>query len=277
MTKELMKATVDTLTSQQMQDKFKAALPAHISVEKFTRVTTTALNNNPKLLQCDRGSLFTACVAAAQDGLLPDNKEAALVQFGSKVAYMPMVGGVLKKVRNSGELKSLSANVVYEKDEFTYYVDENGEHFRHAPTLIGDRGKAVGVYAQAITTGGGVYFEFMSEADVKQVQGVAKSSNIWKQWAGEMWKKTAIRRLSKKLPMSTDVEDVIRQDDQFYDFDQKSEPRDITPEPTAAPVSDPSGLKAAMGIQDLETVPEAELVSEIDPQSEAVVQEVSPI
>ena len=256
MTKQLtqIEQVRNALTSPQMMAQFKAALPDHIAPEKFLRIVLTAVNKTPKLLECDRKSLFASCMLAAQDGLLPDGRESVLVIFGNAATYMPMVGGIMKKIRNSGELKSLSANIVYENDKFEYYVDENGEHFRHSPVFTGERGAMVAVYAQALTTSGGVYFDLMSKDDVKKVQSKARSKNIWSEWESEMWKKTAIRRLSKKLPMSTDLEITIRRDDDLYDL---SEPKQ---EPSAPVAGQPTGLMDAMGIRPEEAILEAEVV-----------------
>ena len=98
----------------RMSDQFKMALPPQIPVERFVRVVQTAVASNPDLLNCERTSLYGAAMKCAQDGLLPDGREAALVKFGGQVSYMPMVGGILKKVRNSGELETISSHVVYD-------------------------------------------------------------------------------------------------------------------------------------------------------------------
>src|SRR5262245_58378968 len=118
-------------TIQRMAPQFKAALPAQIPVERFVRVVQTAVATNTDLLQCERTSLYAAAMKCAQDGLLPDGREAAIVKYGSTARYMPMVGGIAKKIRNSGELKTLNAEVVYENDTYDHWSDEKGEHFEH--------------------------------------------------------------------------------------------------------------------------------------------------
>lgn len=238
-----------------MEPQFKAALPTHIPPERFVRVVQTALGNTPALLTANRNSFFAACMKSAQDGLLPDGKEAALVTFKNKsgevmVQYMPMISGILKKVRNSGELSTITSQIVYEKDEFNYFIDADGEHISHKPNMFADRGKPLGVYALAKTKDGGVYIEVMTTQQVNDVKKVSRGANNGP-WAGafetEMWKKTVIRRLSKRLPMSTDLELVIKADDDLYDLDTTqqtqetgtSEPKDVSdkPEaPKAAPV-----------------------------------------
>ncbi|MBX4421155.1 recombinase RecT, partial [Mycobacterium tuberculosis] len=84
----------------------------HVPVEKFTRVAMTAIQNNPDLQNADRRSLFGAIVRLAQDGLLPDGREAAIVLFGKQAQAMPMIAGVLKKIRQSGDVAKVSAHVV---------------------------------------------------------------------------------------------------------------------------------------------------------------------
>lgn len=204
---------------QAMESQFAAALPPHISPEKFIRTTLTAVQLNPDLLTLDRRSLFAATMRCAQDGLLPDNREAAFVKFGSVCQYLPMVGGILKKVRNSGDLASITANVVYERDQFTYELGDD-EKIRHVPYLSGDRGALVAVYAIAKTKDGAVYREVMAKGDVMAVRAISRSKTG--PWDGpfesEMWRKTAIRRLAKRLPMSTDLERVINRDDELYDL-----------------------------------------------------------
>jgi hypothetical protein len=92
------------------------ALPAHITPDKFQRTVLTAVAQNPDLLKADRQSLILACYKAAQDALLPDGREAALVTFNTRkkidgqwktmkqVQYMPMVYGLRKKILQSGDV-----------------------------------------------------------------------------------------------------------------------------------------------------------------------------
>lgn len=210
-----------------LRPEIEKVLPAHVTPDKFMRVVLTAIAQNPTLAKADRRSLLTSAVKAAQDGLLPDGREAAFVTFwdkkanAHKVQYMPMIAGVLKKVRNSGELLAVTCNVVHQADTFRYWIDDVGEHITHEPAVLApDRGPLVAVYAVAKTKDGGTYTEVMSRQQIDQVRSVsrAKDSGPWVDWYGEMARKTVIRRLAKRLPMSTDLEAVIRRDDEMYDL-----------------------------------------------------------
>ena len=198
-----------------MAPEFKAALPDHIDVDKFTRVAMTAIQTNPQLQNADRRSLFGACVRLAQDGLLPDGREAALVMFKDKAQAMPMIAGILKKVRQSGEVSKINAFVVHENDHFkvSYGFDEDVEHI--PPGLDKPRGKPIGAYATAVLKDGSRLLEVMSFEEIEAVRKVSRAANNgpWVSWWGEMARKTVMRRLSKRLPMSTDVEELVRRDD----------------------------------------------------------------
>ena len=255
MSTELTPMDAMRVTLTRMQPEFAAALPPQIPVEKFVRTTLTAVQMNPELLGADRRSLLGAAMKAAQDGLLLDGREAAPVIFrtkeGPKVQYMPMVGGILKKIRNSGELASIGAHVVYDKDLFKYTLGDD-EKIEHTPSLDSDRGKPIAVYAIAKTKDGAIYREVMSVADVEKVRAAsrASSSGPWVQWWDEMARKTVIRRIAKRLPSSADLDQVLASDNEASGFVQTphSAPIDVTPSPTSAEgTNKPSRLKAAIG------------------------------
>ena len=215
----------------KMGNQFQMVLPPQIPLDRFIRVAMTAVQTKPSLLEANRQSLYAACMKAAQDGLLPDGKEAALVPFKGQVQYMPMVGGVLKKIRNSGELVSISAHVVYAADEFTFWVDDDGEHIKHVPFLEADAGDIRLVYAIAKTKDGGVYIEVMTLRQIEQVRSVsrAKDDGPWVTWWEQMAKKSALIRISKRLPMSTDAEEMIERDNENYDLAPTPQPNEKRP------------------------------------------------
>lgn len=204
-----------------MKDQIAMVLPAQVGVDKFMRVALTAIQQNPQILNGDRKTLFASALKCAQDGLLPDGREAAFVSYGKSIQYMPMTAGVLKKVRNSGELLSVSTNIVKKADTFRYWIDDAGEHITHEPNVLADdRGDTIAAYAIAKTKDGGVYTEVMSRGQIEQVRQVsrAKDNGPWRDWYDEMARKTVLRRLAKRLPMSTDLVQVLQHDNEHYDL-----------------------------------------------------------
>lgn len=244
------------------REQFSVSLPPHISSEKFKSTVLTAVNLNPDLMRADRRSLFNSCSKAAADGLLPDGREGALVIYKTKegkddagrdrwiqkVQWMPMVYGIIKKIRQSGEIASIGARIVYQAEtvpptnadgtvlcdptgrplppRFRYIISDGEERLEHEPLLWGERGPMVLVYAYARFKDGTKEYEPMTKADLDKIQKSSKSKDRdgnpygpWKDWYDEMAKKSAIRRLAKRLPLSAEIMTTISRDDDLNEID----------------------------------------------------------
>lgn len=237
----------------KMSDQFKFALPAHIPVERFVRVVMTAVQRNPKLLRCTRQSFFNACMSAANDGLLPDGREGAIVPYGedeeghgkSDIAqWMPMIAGLRKKVRNSGVLTDWNVQVVQQGDQFDYALGDN-PFIRHKPAPTGGRKRPV-LFAYSIATypDGTKSREVMNIDQIKDIQSKSKAKRgPWSDPISfpEMCRKTVARLHSKQLPSSTDLDRLLHRDDALYDFTGGRDRR----EPVAA-VARPESVAALL-------------------------------
>ncbi len=224
-----------------MSDEFKAALPAQIPVERFARVLMTAVQNNPELLyEVERRSLWNAAMRAAQDGLLPDGREGAIVvrrdrQRGKVANWQPMIAGIRKKARNSGEIAAWDAHVVCAGDSFQFQLGDNPQ-VHHSYDLTTPRGEIIGAYSVCLMKDGTKSYEVMTIAEIHAVRDKTDAwkafeagkikSTPWADYEGEMARKTVARRHSKVLPMSTDLDDLIRRDD---DRDDQAEERQEMP------------------------------------------------
>jgi recombination protein RecT len=208
----------------RMATEFKAALPSHITVEKFTRVIQTAVAGNPDLLKMDRRALWKACVQAAQDGLLPDGKQGAIVpRWNAKArclepAWQPMAAGIRVKARNSGEIGTWDIEVVHANDDFDYELGDD-PFIRHKPKLA-NRGDLVAAYSICTLKSGEKTRNVMGIDEIRQIRD--EYSESWKAYKagrvkttpwltaeGEMSKKTILHRHAKSIPMSTDLEAIV--------------------------------------------------------------------
>lgn len=213
---------------ERMATQLQAALPPNVSVERFVRTALTGLQTHrdaAKLLNCDRRSLYNAVNKAAADGLMLDGREAALAPFKDEVQYMPMVQGLMKLARNSGEIANILAEPVYSLDEFTYRIGVDATPV-HAPDWFADdRGKPVGVWAMVTLTNGEHIVSILPKSKIMRI---AKSSrapqnydpNTGQHW-DEWWKKTAIRNVLKLAPKSAELQRAIDHDNQAegHDFE----------------------------------------------------------
>ncbi|KQT52177.1 MULTISPECIES: recombinase RecT [unclassified Aureimonas] len=211
----------------RMGEQFAAALPSHIKPEKFQRVVMTAVLSDPNILSADRKSLMESAIRAAQDGLLPDKREGAFVVFKGKVQWMPMIGGVIKRIHQSGEVAMITAKVVFGGDSFRSWIDDEGEHLAYEQAELPDYGHIRQVFAMAKMKDGSIYVETLTPRDIEKIRSVSRSrdSGPWATWWEEMAKKSAIRRLSKRLPLSTDLHDLIARDDAMYDLSRAPDAR----------------------------------------------------
>lgn len=241
-------------TIASMKNEFHKALPKQVPSDKFIRTTLNAVQNNPDIANklksgaISTKSLFTACMRAAQDGLILDNNEAALSTFGNEIVYMPMVNGILKKIRNSGEVSTITAKVIYEKDLFEYWIDEKGEHFKYIPSEEDNVGQMKKVFAVAYFKDGSSQLVVMKKAEVMKVKAIAKTKKIWEgPFEDQMWEKTALRRLAKRLPSSSDLERLFEHDNDNYEFEpEPSSPMDITPDELIEPEKKETKAAAAV-------------------------------
>lgn len=220
-------SVIDDLKSSilKMENQFKKGLPSHIPVERFIRVIMTAISQNPELAKADRNSFFGACMRASEQGFIPDGRDSALVPFKGKVQLIPMIYGILRKIRNSGELLSINSQVVYSNDFFNYEIDASGEVVQFKPALFQDRGDLIGVFAMASTKDEGLYVEVMSKEQVDKIREASpgRNSPAWTGHYEEMARKTVLKRLSKRLPMDSDNLDFLFPEEEPEELEEKKE------------------------------------------------------
>ena len=208
--------------------EFQRLLPPSISPDRFVRTAQTALLRNPDLGFCSAKSVMEALLRCAGDGLMPDGREAVLNVFKSKqkdgtfvmtAQYMIMFGGMQKKARESGEIASITTNVVRANDQFEI-VQGDREEYVHKPALK-ERGDIVGAYSIVRMKNGEVSREWMSREDIDKVRGCAKTDYVWGVWYEEMARKTVFRRHCKWLPVGTDFQRLVDVDNEHYDMGRK--------------------------------------------------------
>lgn len=202
----------------QLQPEFAKVMPPGVTIEKFIRIVHSAIQEKPDLLEMNRPSLFAACMKAAQSGLIPDGNEAALVPYKGMVRFTPMVKGITKKIRATG-IKSMTVLHVYENDDFSYWVDDQGQHLLHKPVVFGDKGKKLGVYMQVVDKDGNAEVETMDNDQLDAIKKASPSGNSGP-WAGdfrsEMEKKSVIRRMAKRMDLDPTIREVIAADDELF-------------------------------------------------------------
>ncbi len=241
-----------------MTDKFRSVLPPSVSLDRFTRVTITAIQQNPAVLDADRQTLYSACVNAASRGLMPDGKEGALSVFNTKVnsewvkkvQFMPMVEGIVKEMAKAG-VKAYAVSV-YQNDEIDFWNDETGQHVKHKPIVFGERGERIGALAVATDADGRTYVEAMDLDELARVMAKSKSKDKdgnpvgpWRDSPERMEQKTVLHRVRKRVPIIGHDDLVERmQEDEAADYETADTRAGAITTPPAEAPSPPTAEKA---------------------------------
>lgn len=208
---------------ERAMPSISAVLPKHLTPERIAKIATVAVSRSPLLLECTPASIVQSVIISSQLGLELGGPlgHAYPVPFwnsklnngagGRECQFVVGYKGLIELARRSGEVASIEAHVVYERDSFSYEITETGTKLRHAPALDGDRGPWRLVYAIARLTGDSLpQIELMSKAQVlairDRVQRNArrKDEGPWFTDEEEMARKTVVKRLSKYLPLSVE-------------------------------------------------------------------------
>lgn len=207
--------TIRTLL-ERAKPQIALALPRHLSADRILRIAMTSVQRTPELLACDQVSLLGAVIQSAQLGLEPDGVlgHAYLVPFKGKVQLIPGYKGLIDLARRSGQLSTIFARVVYEKDQFEYAYGLN-ERLDHIPSNDEDPGDITYAYAVAKLKDGSQQFEVMSrrEIDAIRKRSPAANNGPWVTDFSEMCRKTALRRLCKMLPASVELARAVALDE----------------------------------------------------------------
>lgn len=209
------------INSETMREQFARALPKHLDVERFTRIAITATSRSPKLLECTPPSMMKCLLDLSAMGLEPDNRRAYLIPYGKEATLIVSYMGLIELIRRSGDVISIRAETVCENDEFSW---SNGE-IDHKIDWRKSRGAMQAVYAEAVMKSGERQTAVMTKSEVEAIRDKSKASGStpWTQHFDEMAKKTAVRRLSKMMPLSSEIMDQVTRDDEYAGM------RNVTP------------------------------------------------
>lgn len=214
---------------QTQAKSIQAMLPKHITPERLFKTMLVAANRNPTLLECTQASILETINRAAELGLDLSGTlgEAYPVPYRNKgvMQCQLIIGyrGLEKLAWQSGEVASIDAEVVCERDHFVFSKGIKPQ-LEWRPAMDGDRGKPIGAYAMVLIKGSEVpLMRFMPTSDIEKIRAKATSGNspAWKEHWSEMARKTALRRVMKDAPLSTEkfVAAMEHEDRDFTEID----------------------------------------------------------
>lgn len=214
-----------------MSHQMMAALPKHLTPDRMIRVALNQIRKNPKLLDCSAASLFGAITEAATYGWEIGGVmgHAYLVPYKDECVLIPGYKGLVDLCRRSGQISTISCEVVHQGDEFSYSMGDD-PHIKHKPNDRDpqrDSKPITHVYLVVRLRDGGVqrsvwsqqkidahkeqYSQAWKRAESPQYGKPAKKDSFWHTAWPAAAKKTVIRDMINRglLPVSAEYREAV--------------------------------------------------------------------
>ena len=192
---------------QPLKPRFQDVLGDLMPVDRLIRTVLVSVERAPKLLDCNRQSLFNAAMSAAVLGLEVDGitGQAFLIPYGDRAQLVIGYKGYNTMAARSG--LTVQGAVVREGDKFMYQLGTGGS-VTHIPVL-GSRERIVGAWAVAEANNRPPVISVLSMQDIIDVKnkspGARKPDSPWndeKIGFPAMAEKTCKRRLARSMPLN---------------------------------------------------------------------------
>lgn len=191
---------------------FRGVLPnVGITAEQILKDYTMAMRKNPALKSCTPQSVIATIMEACELGLslAPHLRQASPVPFRDECTLIIWYSGYISLMRRSGEVADVKANIVYEGEPFEMSAGTT-PYLNHTPMPPSKRNNTIiGAYAVVVYKDGTTTYEFMWIEDIHKIRDKAPGAkNADSPWNDkdvgyfEMVKKTVIRRIAKRSPLS---------------------------------------------------------------------------
>jgi recombination protein RecT len=212
-TKKNEVATKDTFSGQLSTAlaEVKDALPKDLNVARFVNNAVAVMNENTQLQDFAKANgtsqIKAGLVKGAYLGLDFMNKEAYLVPYGKQLNFMKSYTGAVKlcKKYSIRPLKDIYAKLVRDGDDYQIEIINNEPKVTFKPKPF-NNGKIKGAFAVACFEDGGIQYEEMSLAELEKVRSCSKmkSGVVWNQWTDQMYLKSVLHRLCKRIEIDFD-------------------------------------------------------------------------
>ena len=165
-------------------------------------------------------------------GLDMNNKECYIIPFGTVPTVILDYKGLekLAKKYSVEPINLIYSRAVHEKDDYGF--KDNGEFYHKFDPFASEekRGKRIGSYCKVEYKSGSVDIEFVNLDEINRVKAVSKTASqkgsVWEKWEESMFRKTAVRKMTKHIPLDfgkyQEVEKAFKESDNDIDFERKN-------------------------------------------------------
>lgn len=193
--------------------QLELAMAKHMNADRMIRLALTAATRNPKLFDCTIESIGLSLLTASQLGIEPNGRDGHLVPYKTECQFLPDYKGLIKLAYRNPRVQSFPAAAVRENDIFEFEYGTNS-FIRHIPSLS-NRGSLICAYAICKLKDADSQFIVMGKDEIEKRRAKAQTLKIWDAWPDEMWTKTAVKALSKFIPLGGEFEKAIEYDNKL--------------------------------------------------------------
>ncbi|PHV69554.1 recombinase [Sporanaerobium hydrogeniformans] len=179
------------------------AMPKDFNQTRFLQNCMTVLQDTKGIENCHPVSIARTLLKGAFLGLDFFQKECYAIPYGNDLQFQTDYKGEIKMAKkySTRPIIDIYAKVVRKGDEYSSCVEDGKQTVTFKPLPFNDD-SIIGSFAVCLYEDGGMDFEEMS---TKQIEGIRenfskmKNGLMWTKVPEEAYKKTVLRRLTKKI------------------------------------------------------------------------------
>lgn len=195
-----------------------------VPAELFTRVVLNSLGQDRELLRCTGASLMRVLCTCAELGIIPDTElqHAHLIPYGRECKLILGYRGLIELAVRGGVIKTPPYTGVVRHGDLFRVLEGTDRQIHHEPRFNTDPADSenpdwssrplLHVYAVVRYPGGEKDFEVMDRTDIDRIRG--NKGGPWRDHYSEMARKTVLRRILKRVPMSEEFRRAEALDDE---------------------------------------------------------------
>lgn len=207
-------------------NEVEEALPSTFNKTRFVQNAVALLNDNDTLKEYaskyGTGQIKLGLMKGAYLDLDFCQSEAYLIPYGKTLQFMPSYRGNVKTVKKYSirPVLDVYAKLIREGDDFQETIVDGRPSITFKPKPLNE-GKIVGAFAVCLFQDGGMVYDVMTLTELEQTRKASKMAGgvTWKNYTGEMYKKTVLHRLCKHIQIDFDNPKQM----EYFNEDNKAE------------------------------------------------------
>ena len=200
--------TLDVMLGNQIGNEIASGgLPKDFNKARFVQNCMALINSNQDFNKFPPQAIIGNLIKAAYLSLDFYNKEVWLIPYGGQLDFSISGKGMKKlaKQHSTRPIRDIYAKVIRQGDELVETVVNGEPSINFKPKMLND-GEIIGAFAVCLFADGGMQYEILTKNEIDTIRRKSKAANspAWKDFYGEMARKSAMKRLCKNIDIEFD-------------------------------------------------------------------------